>query len=136
MRFLTLCSFDNYIDANLLLGRLQEEGINCWLQDEHTVTIDPILTNAIGGIKLMVYFSQVERARELLHNWQQQPALRCPVCGSGMVQRKQTKLQPVRWLADLFRMLSGKAAFQTPAGLACLNCGAEFSEAAQAASEQ
>ncbi len=32
----------------------EEEGINCWLKDENTVTIDPILTNAIGGIKLMV----------------------------------------------------------------------------------
>ena len=30
------------------------DGIRCWLKDENTVTIDPILTNAIGGIKVMV----------------------------------------------------------------------------------
>ena len=33
---------------------------------KNTVTIDPILSNAIGGIKPTVYESQVERAAELL----------------------------------------------------------------------
>lgn len=55
MSFVPVFSFDNYIDANLRMGQLQEEGINCWLKDEHTVVIDPILTNAIGGFKLMVH---------------------------------------------------------------------------------
>ncbi|HKZ68410.1 MAG TPA: DUF2007 domain-containing protein [Chitinophagaceae bacterium] len=66
MRFILLCSFDNYIPAHIALGRLKEEFINCYLQDEYSVTIDPFLSNAIGGIKLMVAESQVERAREIL----------------------------------------------------------------------
>jgi len=49
------------------MGRLKEEFINCYLQDENTVTIDPLLSNAIGGIKLMVAEQQAERAMEILN---------------------------------------------------------------------
>lgn len=68
MRFVLLCSFDNYIPAHIALGRLKEEFINCYLQDEYSVTIDPFLSNAIGGIKLMVTETQIERAREILNS--------------------------------------------------------------------
>lgn len=68
MKFVLLCSFDNYIPAHIALGRLKEEFINCYLQDEYSVTIDPFLSNAIGGIKLMVAETQLERAREILNS--------------------------------------------------------------------
>ncbi|MGC4035522.1 MAG: DUF2007 domain-containing protein [Chitinophagaceae bacterium] len=67
MKFKILQTFTNYIEANILLGRLEEEGIHCFLQDEYTVTIDPLLSNAIGGIKLMVPESQLERAYEIMN---------------------------------------------------------------------
>jgi hypothetical protein len=66
MKFIELCSFDNYITANIVLGMLQEAGINCHLQDEYTITIDPLLSPAIGGMKIMVYDQQFQRAAELL----------------------------------------------------------------------
>jgi hypothetical protein len=47
---------------------MEEEGISCWLKDENTVTLNPIWTQAVGGIKLMVAATQVERAREILRN--------------------------------------------------------------------
>jgi hypothetical protein len=68
MKFVLLCSFDNYIPAHIALGRLKEEFINCYLQDEYSVTIDPFLSNAIGGIKLMVAETQLERARDILNS--------------------------------------------------------------------
>lgn len=68
MKFVLLRSFDNYIPAHIALGRLKEEYINCYLQDEYSVTIDPFLSNAIGGIKLMVSENQLERAREILES--------------------------------------------------------------------
>lgn len=66
MKFVIIRSYDNYIPAYIAMGRLKEEYINCYLQDEHSVTIDPFLSNAIGGIKLMVAETQAERALELL----------------------------------------------------------------------
>jgi Putative prokaryotic signal transducing protein len=65
--FIAISSYDNYIPAHIALGRLTDQYINCHLQDEYTVTIDPLLSNAIGGIKLMVAETQAERALEILN---------------------------------------------------------------------
>jgi hypothetical protein len=66
MEYVQLRAYDNYISAHISLTMLQDAGINCHLQDEHIITLDPFLSPALGGMKLMVYRSQVERAGELL----------------------------------------------------------------------
>ena len=66
MDFIQVRSYDNYLYAHIVLSMLQDSGINCHLKDEYTITIDPFLSPALGGIKLMVAGSQLERALELL----------------------------------------------------------------------
>jgi len=66
MEFVEVRSYDNYISAHIMLGKLRAEYINCHLLNENTVTIDPFLSNAVGGIKLMVAEPQLERALELI----------------------------------------------------------------------
>jgi hypothetical protein len=66
MNFIQVRSYDNYIYAHIILSMLQDAGINCYLKDEYTITIDPLLSPALGGIKVMVADSQLERALELL----------------------------------------------------------------------
>lgn len=70
MKIVAVRSYDNYISAHIMMGRLKEEYINCWLQNENSVTLDPFLSNAIGGIKLMVPEAQVTRALELLDSFE------------------------------------------------------------------
>jgi putative signal transducing protein len=64
--FESIRSYDNYVTATIGLHQLQEEGINCYLENENMVTLVPYLSNAIGGIQLMVHKTQLERAREIL----------------------------------------------------------------------
>jgi hypothetical protein len=66
MRFVPIRSYDNYIPAHIAMGRLKDAFINCYLENENSVTIDPFLSNAIGGIKLMVAETQAEQAVALL----------------------------------------------------------------------
>ena len=66
MKFVEVRSYDNYIDAHLMLGQLRNEFINCYLLNENSVTIDPFLSNAIGGIKIMVAEPQFQRALEIV----------------------------------------------------------------------
>ena len=68
MHYVNVRSFDNYIYANIQLGMLQNEGIDCHLKDEMTVTIDPLLSPALGGMKLMVNEGQVDVAVKLLED--------------------------------------------------------------------
>ncbi len=83
-----LKTFDNYFSANITLSRLQQEGIHCYLKDEYTVTIDPILSNAIGGIKLAVEKNDVEQAMELLHQFEKEylSSVECPQCGGNHIE--------------------------------------------------
>ncbi|HEY4061853.1 MAG TPA: DUF2007 domain-containing protein [Puia sp.] len=66
MDYVPLRSFDNYIYAHITLSMLLDAGINCHLKDENIITMDPFLSPALGGMKLMVHSSQAERALELL----------------------------------------------------------------------
>lgn len=68
MNFVILEVFSNYVDAHIVKGRLEAEGIDCWLKDEHlsALIVDPVLTGAIAGIKLMVPEDQFERATEIM----------------------------------------------------------------------
>lgn len=72
MNFVEVRSYDNYIPAHIMLGKLRDEYINCHLLNENSVTLDPFLSNAIGGIKLMVASTQLERALELLKQFEEE----------------------------------------------------------------
>lgn len=50
----------------IIRGRMEAEGIETFVQDELTIQIDPLYSNALGGIKLMVQQQDAERANEIL----------------------------------------------------------------------
>jgi rubredoxin len=82
MDFVTLQTFDNYFYANITLNKLKNEGVECYLKDEYTVTIDPMLSNAIGGIKLAVLDTDVEKATVFLKQFHDEymKSVECPDC--------------------------------------------------------
>lgn len=130
MSYTILNTYNNYIDANLHLMQLQEEGINCWLKDEHTVTIDPLLTNAIGGIKLMVHETQKERAEDLLRiiiNKAKENRV-CPYCGSHNVEYIVSNRKPSNWFSALFTYLLGGYPLAAEQSYHCFDCRKEFEE--------
>ncbi|MDE3182782.1 MAG: DUF2007 domain-containing protein [Bacteroidota bacterium] len=88
MKLVTIRTFQNYFSAHILLTRLRDAGIECFLKDEFTVTVDPILSNAVGGIKLVVIKKQEEEANKLLSKFDEayrQTAV-CPRCGSKSIE--------------------------------------------------
>lgn len=131
MRFVVLQTFANYVDAHIIMGRLQENNINCWLKDENTVTIDPILANAVGGIKLMVPQAQAQRAYDLLNEFtrEAQATHPCPNCHSNNVDLVTTPRKPGNWFSVLFGALFTAYAMPVEQVYHCFNCGHEFSPA-------
>ena len=89
METIVLKTFDNYFTANIMLSKLQDVGINCYLKDEYTVTIDPILSNAIGGIKLAVDSQQADEAAAFIARFQEDylRAVICPKCSSHAIEQ-------------------------------------------------
>ncbi len=88
MNFVTIRTFQNNFSAHLMLTKLRSAGIECFLKDEFTVTVDPILSNAIGGIKLIVRKEDEDEVNILLHDFDEayrQTAV-CPKCGSKSIE--------------------------------------------------
>ncbi|MGY6649748.1 putative signal transducing protein [Wenyingzhuangia sp. IMCC45574] len=86
----TIKIFDNSPEMHVYKNRLEQEGIDCYPFDEEMVTIDPFLTNAIGGIKLKVNKADVLQAKSIIASIDNQPitddkdeVLCCPSCGSA-----------------------------------------------------
>ena len=138
MSFVILRSYDNYIDANIILGRLESEGVQGFLRDEYTVTIDPILTNAIGGIKLTVRKEDETRARELLEQFdlEKKQKLICPNCGSSSVEYITTTRKPANWFIAVVSFLIGSYALSAEKKYHCFNCGYEFDDLPESEEER
>ena len=60
-----IARFMNPVDAQLLQSRLEAEGVPAVVADDHIVQTNPFLTMAVGGVRVLVPESQVERAREI-----------------------------------------------------------------------
>jgi hypothetical protein len=120
--------FSNYIEANIVMGRLEEEGIECWLQDENMVTTAPFLGNAVGGIKLMVAEKDFARTIELLKEFdkEKKQLTPCPKCGSTNVEFVTTPRKATNWFWALFGFLFGDYAIAYDKVYHCFNCKNEF----------
>lgn len=129
MDLVSIRSFDSYFTANMVLGRLQSDGVECYLKDENTVVIDPILTNAIGGIKLMVKDSEVDLAKALLNGYDEdyRKAAICPKCNSQAFSYELIP-KPVNFLTAVLTWTFSSYAVATEYTYRCGNCGYETRE--------
>ena len=58
--------FQYSAEAQIIRGRLEAEGIKTFLTDNHTIDTDPLVSNAIGGVKLKVRTEDAKRAMRVL----------------------------------------------------------------------
>ncbi|MCB0756434.1 MAG: DUF2007 domain-containing protein [Flavobacteriales bacterium] len=66
MKLVTIKTFSYDHETLIYEPKFQSEGIPYFLKDQKTVAIDPLVSNAIGGIKLQVGVEDEERARALV----------------------------------------------------------------------
>ncbi|MEM6327653.1 MAG: DUF2007 domain-containing protein [Bacteroidota bacterium] len=66
MPLVTLTTYTSPFEAEIVRGRLEAEGIPAVVADAEMVTADWMMSQAIGGVKLRVPASALDRAREIL----------------------------------------------------------------------
>lgn len=88
--WITIKTFSYLSDAAIIRSFLESEGIETFLQDEFVGSIYPA-PDAIGGIKLQVKSSDLERTIELLKE-------------KGFIQ--QSDLEPSSFQVKLYKLLS------------------------------
>jgi hypothetical protein len=130
MEFIEIRSFDNYIEANIVMNMLQHSDINCHLKDENIITIDPLLSPAIGGMKLMVHHAHVERAWDLMEQAEQAylKDIPCPVCKAHALQAIRITKQHKSRLGALASMLLNGHSVEVTKVYRCSRCGYDFKE--------
>jgi len=94
--FKTIARFQYATEAQIIKGRLEADGIEVFLSDNLTIDTDPLISNAIGGVKLKVLSYQAEEAEDILNainkfsldnEWR---AIKCPNCNSEKVELYST----------------------------------------------
>jgi rubredoxin len=64
--WITVASFSQPFEAHLAKTRLEAEGVTCVVSDEYLIRVDWLLSNAVGGVKLMVPVWEADHARDIL----------------------------------------------------------------------
>ncbi|MEO9052702.1 MAG: hypothetical protein ABI280_12955 [Ginsengibacter sp.] len=126
MDFITIRTFQNYFSAHILLSKLKDAGMECYLKDEFTVTIDPILSNAVGGIKLIVKKDDEKEACDLLQVFDQEyiRSAVCPKCGNQTIELVPKKTT-ANMMTAILTWLLGSYALSAKNVYQCSSCGYE-----------
>jgi ribosomal protein L44E len=112
------------------MNMLQHAHINCHLKDENVITIDPLLSPALGGIKLMVHHAHVERAWDMMNKNEQQylQTIACPVCKEHTLKAVTEEKKYKCRLAALASILLNGGPVKVTRKYQCANCGYDFRE--------
>ena len=130
--FITLTTFPYSSEAQIIKGKLQSEGIRVYLADEYTIDSDPLISQAIGGVKLKVLTTQKEAALSILKEMNSFPVdeegttIICPKCESKSIEFFST----IKDIKSLFFFLFGfilyALPFYTKYTYHCENCKINF----------
>jgi hypothetical protein len=93
MTWIVVQSFSFPYEAHIAKTQLEAAGIPARIENEHTINMDWLYSNALGGVRVLVLESNLEEARALLaqdfsQELQEQFGLseNCPNCGSSDIQ--------------------------------------------------
>ncbi|WP_286925656.1 DUF2007 domain-containing protein [Flavobacterium sp. UBA4197] len=90
--FRKIASFQYSSEAIIYKGRLESEGIAVFMRDNFTIDTDPLVSNAVGGVKLFVREEDFAAAEEILSKISKYSMtnegglIKCPNCGAEKVQ--------------------------------------------------
>jgi hypothetical protein len=134
-------TFYNPIEANMVRTRLEDSGINCFLQDENISTIQPLYNQVVGGVKLVVFEKDVSQIDLLLSeenfgdkkefkpqetNSVNDNNITCGKCGSTDVGYGQATKNRYNWIVLIISFVMNVFPFMVKKCFHCYDCGHEF----------
>ena len=109
-RLITIGQYSQGAYAHIAKSRLEAEGIESIILDENLILVNWLYSNAIGGVKLQVRSTDVEKAKAII---EEQPETRpeeikkrdtnlihCPTCGSDEIYFEKIARKPafISWI--------------------------------------
>jgi len=130
--FKTVARFEYSSEAQIIKGRLESDGIKVFLSDNLTIDTDPLISNAIGGVKLKVLSEDAKKAERILRDIQKYSLdnegnlVKCPKCNSEHVQLFSTIKNFKSLLSFIFGFIIGTLPFYAKHKYRCEDCNTEF----------
>ena len=134
MNLVTALTFDDSVSAHLVKTRLENEGIKCFIFDEHINNVMPIYGQAVGGIRIKIKEEDVLKAKQLIEEWELRPflnqsneTLTCTSCGAQELYAGFKSFKTSRgWLTLAISFLFMIYPFYSKTVYRCKNCGEEM----------
>ena len=89
--YTVLAVFDYSTEAQLVKSKLDSENIQSMLMDEKTVDSDPMISQAIGGVKLLINNKDLNKALSIYNDIREYVKdekgleIDCPKCSSNKI---------------------------------------------------
>ncbi|WP_445354897.1 DUF2007 domain-containing protein [Microbulbifer sp. EKSA008] len=124
----TVARFSFPYEAQIAKARLESEGIHAFIADEHTVNMQWLYSNAMGGVRLQVSENDLDEANEILNQDRSNLVDQelghdeervCESCSSRNVEPFTKGKKP----AFLVFLLLGMPLFFYQHGVKCKDCG-------------
>jgi len=119
-------AFTNEIYARLAQIALDKENIESRIQDSYLVSVQPLFSQAVGGVKLLVKETDESQAKIILQQYHEsemraakEAESQCPYCGAGHVRRLE--LPGWQWLFIVATLGIGGLIFYKK--FECPHCG-------------
>jgi len=124
-------TFYNNIEANIIKGRLESEGISCFLTNEIFSTLMPHLNYLTGGgTHLFVMRFDYEKTGSILDAIDNQHRIEgvivCPECGSDSIKIGLGKSKLKIWIIILLSSLFAMQFSNIKTSYICRNCDHQF----------
>lgn len=130
--FKTIARFQYSTEAQIIKGRLEAEGIQVFLSDNLTIDTDPLVSNAIGGVKLKVLSTDALKAQHILDTINKYSiddegnTISCPNCQGKHIELFSTIKDVKSFFAFIFGVLFSALPFYTKHKYRCEDCKTEF----------
>ncbi len=131
MKSVRLISCDDFFEAYIIKGRLDNEEIPCYIVNENFSSLLPYLKNMLGGgLQVMVSESDYKRAIDLIHEEtgyeKQNSKKQCPSCGSQNIGLSLGNNKIKKILAIIISLFAFIPIGNIYIKKHCKNCGEEF----------
>lgn len=119
-------------EAIIFKGKLESEGIEVFMKDNYTIEANPLYSNAVGGVKLLVSKKDYTKAMKIISQVSEyslddaSQLMKCPNCGAEQIDLV-TSIKDLKSLfAYVFSMFLVLLPFYTKHKYKCEKCKFEF----------
>ncbi|MDP3452712.1 MAG: DUF2007 domain-containing protein [Bacteroidales bacterium] len=126
MKTVRLMTCESSVEASLIKGRLENEGVKCFLTNENFSNLMPNFNQIMGsGVQIMIDEADLNRAVEILE-LNKREELICPECGSHNIKTVLGKSSFTKIIIVILSLFSTTPINNIKGVNRCRDCKKEF----------